>query len=319
MPGARLILNSRYFHIARAGEQADGKHVMTKDAAMGLINYVGTRESVQLNTPDQLAFPGTEPSPLNLDPLHFKPGVAEKSATKKQMDTITDLLHEIPEAKNTLEYQDYRESKTIGNASELISRAAEIGLGYAVSLGEATNLVEYVGKRPGVDRVGEHGLFSSSALVDIKQAQGEIASCKGNIWTHVISLRREDADRLGYDEQKPWRDLLMSQIDVIAKASNIPVSDLKWYSGMHNTTHHPHIHLFIFSDNLKAGRLTKQGIDEMKQSFSKVIFADERQQLYVHKTELRDEIKEKVEAILDRFDNYSAGQFVDEDLQQLCK
>lgn len=46
MSGARLILNTRYFHIARAGEQADGKHVMTKDAAMGLVNYVGTREGV---------------------------------------------------------------------------------------------------------------------------------------------------------------------------------------------------------------------------------------------------------------------------------
>ena len=319
MPGARLILNTRYFHIARAGEQADGKHVMTKDAAMGLVNYVGTRESVQLNMPDQLALPGTDPPPLNLDPLDFKPCVAEKPVTKKQMDTITDLLREIPEAKNTLEYQDYRENKTIGNASELISRAAEIGLGYAVGIGEATNLVEYVGKRPGVDRVGEHGLFSSSPQVDIKQAQEDIANCKGNIWTHVVSLRREDADRLGYDRQKPWRDLILSQVDVIAKASNIPVSELKWYAGMHNTTHHPHIHLFVYSDNPKAGHLTKQGINEMKQAFSKVIFADERQQLYVHKTEMRDEIKQKADAILFGIQNHAADQFTEQEMKQLCE
>jgi hypothetical protein len=44
MPGAKLIINSRYFHIARTGEKADGKHSMTRDAAMGLVNYVGTRE-----------------------------------------------------------------------------------------------------------------------------------------------------------------------------------------------------------------------------------------------------------------------------------
>jgi len=319
MPGARLILNSRYFHIARAGEQADGKHVMTKDAAMGLVNYVGTRESVQLNIPDQLAFPGTDPPPLNLDPLRLKPDVAEKTATKKQMDTITDLLREIPEAKNTLEYQDYRENKTIGNATELISRAAEIGLGYAVGIGEATNLVEYVGKRPGVDRVGEHGLFSSSPTVDIKQAQEDIANCKGNIWTHVVSLRREDADRLGYDRQKPWRDLILSQVDVIAKASNIPVSELKWYAGMHNTTHHPHIHLFVYSDNPKAGHLNKQGINEMKEAFSKVIFADERQQLYVHKTEMRDEIKQKADEILFGIQNYATDQFTEQEMKQLCE
>lgn len=110
MAKARLILNTRYFHIAHAGEEADGKYVMTKDAAMGLVNYVGTRESVQLNIPNQLALPGTDPPPLNLDPLHLKPGVAEKPATKKQIDTITDLLCEIPEAKNTLEYQGYQRS-----------------------------------------------------------------------------------------------------------------------------------------------------------------------------------------------------------------
>ncbi|WP_306569624.1 MobP3 family relaxase, partial [Faecalispora jeddahensis] len=319
MPGARLILNSRYFHIAHAGEQADGKHVMTKDAAMGLVNYVGTRESVQLNIPNQLALPGADSPPLNLDPLHLKPGVAEKPVTKKQIDTITDLLREIPEAKNTLEYQDYRENKTIGNATELISRAAEIGLGYAVGVGEATNLVEYVGKRPGVDRVGEHGLFSSLPQVDMKQAQEDIGSCKGNIWTHVISLRREDADRLGYDQQKPWRDLIMSQVDTIAKASNIPVSDLKWYAGMHNTTHHPHIHLFVFSDNPKAGHLTKQGINEMKEAFSKVIFADERQQLYVHKTEMRDEIKQKADTILFEIQNHATAQFNEQEMRQLCE
>ncbi|WP_329493333.1 relaxase MobL [Caproiciproducens sp. CPB-2] len=90
--------------------------------------------------------------------------------------------------------------------------------------------------------------------------QEEIAS----IWTHVISLRREDADALGYDHQKPWRDLVLQKIDVIAKASNIPVSDLHWYAGMHNTTHYPHIHLFVFTDNPKVGHLNVSGINKMK-------------------------------------------------------
>lgn len=318
MSGARLVLNSRYFHIARAGEKADGKYAMTKEAAMGLVNYVGTRESVVLNVPDQISLQGTDPPPLNLDPLKLKPEVARRPATKKQMDTITDLLREIPEAKNSLEYQDYMRDKTIGNATELISRAAEIGLGYAVGIGEATNLVDYVANRPGVDRVGGHGLFSSSSTVDIRKAQEEIADCKGNIWTHVISLRREDADRLGYDQQKPWRDLILTKVDMIAKASNIPVADLHWYAGMHNTTHHPHIHLFVFSDNPKAGRLTVQGINRMKAEFSKVIFADERRQIYVHKTELRDEIKHKVDEILSNLGANTTDQFSPKDLEKLC-
>jgi TPR repeat protein len=318
MAGARIVLNSRYFHIARAGEKADGKHAMTKDAAMGLVNYVGTRESVCLNVPDQISFYGKDGTPLNLDPLKLSAEVAARPATKKQKDTIYDLLKEIPEAKNSLEYQDYMNNKTIGNASQLISRAAEDGLGYAVDLGKAKNLIEYVGKRPGADRVGEHGLFSDSPDVDLQKAQEEIASCKGNIWTHVVSLRREDADALGYDHQKPWRDLVMQKIGVIAEASNIPVSELHWYAGMHNTTHHPHIHLFVFSDNPKAGKLTVEGINKMKQEFSKEIFAEERLHIYEHKTEMRDELKRKIESILSGIENHESDQFSKKELDVLC-
>ncbi len=103
MPGARLILNARYFHVAKAGEKADGKHAMTKDAAMGLVNYVGTRESVILNMPDQLSMSGEDVASLNLDPLKLKKEVADKPATHKQIDLLANLLKEFPEAKNSLE------------------------------------------------------------------------------------------------------------------------------------------------------------------------------------------------------------------------
>ena len=291
---------------------------MTKDAAMGLINYVGTREGVELNVPKQMKLDGTSDTPLNLDPLKLRPEVASKPVTSKQLDTIAKLLEQFPDAKKTFEYDDFKTNPTIGNASELISRAAEIGLGYAVGIGEATNLVEYVGKRPGVDCAGEHGLFSSEPNVDIKKAQEEMANCKGNIWTHIVSLRREDADALGYDHQKPWRDLVMQKVDIIAKASNIPVSELHWYAGMHNTTHHPHIHLFVFSDNPKSGKLTVQGINKMKQEFSKEIFAEERLHIYEHKTEVRDEIKSKINSILSGIENHESDQFSKKELDALC-
>lgn len=48
MPGARLIVNARYFHIARPGEAAS-KYALVPEAAAGLVNYIATRESVLLN------------------------------------------------------------------------------------------------------------------------------------------------------------------------------------------------------------------------------------------------------------------------------
>jgi len=56
----------------------------------------------------------------------------------------------------------------------------------------------------------------------------------------------------------------------------------------------------------------------MKSAFSEVIFADERQHIYTHKTELRDEIKLKVDKILDGIQTNIADQFSKEELDVLC-
>ncbi len=291
MAGARIVLNSRYIHIAQPGEKA-GKYAMTKDAAAGLAEYIGTREGVSLN--------------LNEETLN-------KNTTRNQNDIIEELLKYVPESKDTFEYRDYKDNPTVGNASEYITRASELGQFGLVDIGEATNLIEYVAKRPGAVRVGEHGLFSSSAEVDLKKVQEEISNCKGRIWTHVVSIRREDADRLGYDTQQPWRNMVLSQLDNIAKQSNIPLQNLHWYAGMHNTGHHPHIHLIVFSDNPKEGKLTAEGIKAMKAGFSQSIFHDERLHIYEQKTQLRDDIKNQIEIILDRLDTNPEKQFSDKE------
>jgi len=292
MIGARIILNSRYIHIAQPGEKA-GKFAITKDAAVGLVEYIGTREGVSLN--------------LNEDTLN-------KNMKRKQQDIIEELLEHIPESKDTFEYRDLKENPTIGNASEFITRASELGEFGFVDIGEAQNLIEYVAKRLGAVRVGEHGLFSFSAKVDLKQAQEEIGNCKVRIWTHVVSIRREDADKLGYNSQQPLRDAVLSQIDNIAKQSNIPLQNLHWYAGMHNTEHHPHIHLIVFSDNPKEGKLNAEGIKAMKTGFSQSIFHDERLHIYEQKTQLRDDIKDQIETILDRIDTNPEKQFSDQDV-----
>ena len=168
---------------------------------MGLVEYVATREGVSLNQ-------------------QLSPEVAARHATKKQEETIEGLLELVPEGKNTLEYMDYLETPTIGNASELITRISELAQMEApIDEETAGNLVEYVAKRPGAVRVGDHGLFSSYPEVDLEQAEEEIANHKGRIWTHIISLRREDADALGYNTQQPWRDLISAHVDTIAEAT----------------------------------------------------------------------------------------------------
>lgn len=63
------------------------------------------------------------------------------------------------------------------------------------------------------------------------------------VWTHIIYLKREDAERLGYDKLNSWQLLLKTKIPKIAEAMNIQMKNLVWNVGFHNEGYHPHLHL----------------------------------------------------------------------------
>lgn len=130
---------------------------------------------------------------------------------------LRDLLSDFPEAKRYLEYEDYTANPTVENASELISTIIERN---ADVIGNRQNFVGYMAMRPGVQKRGSHGLFNEKdEPIILDRVANEIANHKGNVWSHVISLRREDAIRLGYDNSEAWRQLVMRHISDIAKKS----------------------------------------------------------------------------------------------------
>ena len=53
----------------------------------------------------------------------------------------------------------------------------------------------------------------------------ELESYTGNVWTHIISLKREDAVRLGFDNAAAWRNLIRAHRNDIAAAMKIPPGD----------------------------------------------------------------------------------------------
>ncbi|MFQ9431906.1 MAG: MobP3 family relaxase [Ruminococcus bicirculans (ex Wegman et al. 2014)] len=191
--------------------------------------------------------------------------------------------------KRYLEYEDYERKPTIENAGELISTIVERN---ADVVGNRQNFVGYMAMRPGVEKRGSHGLFNErDEPIILNQAANEIAEHKGNVWSHVVSLRREDAVRLGFDNSDAWRELVKRHISNIAKTQNIPLCNLKWYAAYHDTTHHPHIHLLVYSTNPKQGFLTKAGIDKIRSAFANDIFHDDLQSIYQEQTVSRDELK----------------------------
>lgn len=214
---------------------------------------------------------------------------SELPATKKQQDFIARLLKSFPTSRELIEYEDYRERPTQGNASAFIQQTWE---NYAEAMDQKENFVDYISHRPGVQKDGEHGLWDANGKVkNLAQAVREVAEHPGNVWTPVVALRREDAERLGYDNAENWQALVNASICDIAKAYKIQPDNLRWYAAFHQKPNQVHIHMILFSADPKEGYLTKEGIREMKSVFARRIYHADRMHIYRQKDAVRQELQ----------------------------
>ena len=258
----KIIVASRYLKPAAKGTRGN------------LVKYIATRETVQKYSPKQ----------KNI------------SATENQQQLIFELLKINSDGKKLPEYSDYLKNPSKENASELLFELLEQS---ADMVADKEILVKYVAERPGAEKIGKHGLFSDSDdEIILSQAQKNIAEHQGNVWSHVISLTREVAERLGYTTPEMWRNLIMRHTDDIAKAQNIRLENLRWYAAFHNTSHHPHIHLLVYSTDIKEGFLTENGIEQIKSAFANDIFHNELYQVYKKQTDVRDKLRSEAENVM---------------------
>lgn len=244
------------------------------------VGYIATRDGVETYTSDG----------------------GEKPSTKKQIKMISQMENDFPSLKELDEYEDYQKSPTRANASALISAGIDFHLDQIVT---KENYIDYISHRPRVEKLGEHGLFSDAGVnVNLNEAVKEVGCHQGNVWTHIISLKREDASRLGYDQAKNWMALCQSKRNELANAMKISPENLRWYAAFHNEGHHPHIHMVVYSSDSKEGYLTSQGIHDIRKMFASEIFKNDLLHIYKKQTEARDELKkfsrEKMTAVIDQ-------------------
>ena len=278
----KIIVASRYLKPAAKG---------TRD---NLVKYIATRETVQKYYSKKKDIPVTE----------------------NQKQLIFELLKINSDGKKLPEYSDYLKNPSKENASELLSELLEQS---ADLIAGKEILVKYVAERPGVEKLGKHGLFSDSDNeIVLAQAQKNIAEHQGNVWSHVISLTREDAERLGYITPEMWRNLIMRHTDDISKAQNIRLENLRWYAAFHNTAHHPHIHLLVYSTDIKEGFLTENGIEQIKSAFANDISHNELYQVYKKQTDVRDKLRSEAESVMkNMLSELQNNNQVDPQLEQL--
>ena len=240
-----------------------------------LTKYISTREGVELLEDTDSSLP----------------------ATKQQQDFISRLLKMFPDTREMPEYEDYQTEHSQKNAAEFISQVQE---NYAYLLDKRENYVDYVANRPGVKKLGEHGLWNADGKVPVLQnAVDEVAHHPGNVWTPVIAIQRSDAERLGYDSADSWRALICSELDQIAKAYKILPSHLKWYAAFHEKERSVHVHLVIFSTNPSEGYLTKPAILELRSALTRQIFKDDLKNIYVQQTAYRDQLQENALEVME--------------------
>ncbi len=254
---AKLVTKFKYLKPS-AGENAGG-----------YAKYIATREGV-----DKID-----------DTMRLSP------ATIKQKQIIEKILHDFPDTKDMLEYEDYLDNETIGNASEFISRALEDN---ADTVLNTKTYADYIATRPRAEKFGTHGLFTDDGVqVKLVKVSEELNLHGGNVWTVIISLRREDAERLGYNTGVRWRDMLRTQTEALATNLKIPMENLKWFAAFHNESHHPHVHLIVYSTIENEGYLTKQGVKNLRSAFAKDIFAQDLLCIYEKQTQSRDELRKQ--------------------------
>ena len=247
---ARLIVKSPYIKCG-AGQSAGG-----------YLKYIATRERVEI-IPD------------------------DRPPTKKQEQLIAKLVKDFTDAKELMEYEDYLSHPTKATASALITLALESNWDRVQGM---EGYAKYIALRPRAERLGEHGLFGDDDAVDLAAVADELDHYTGNVWTHIISLHREDAERLGYNHAEAWRTLLRTHRNDIAAAMKIPPEDFHWYAAFHDEGNHPHVHMMAWSVNPNQAYLSKDGIRQIKSTLTNQIFRQELLHVYEQKSKSRDEL-----------------------------
>lgn len=280
---ARLIVKWRYI---KPGAPGQGEHY---------VDYIATREGVEI------------------EGEQWK----DEPATKEQEKLVNRLIADFPDCKDSFEYQDYLSAKTKYTATTFIDKAIEENVD---RIGKKENYIGYIAMRPRVEKSGAHGLFSySDEPIKLSKVAKEVGNHDGIVWTTIISLRREDAEKLGYDNLPAWKTLLRAKSQDLANAMGIPITDMKWYAAFHNESGHPHVHLVSYSTG-KEPYMTRQGLEKLKAAYAHEIFKNDLYEIYERQTEYRDELRaESKKKIAEIIRDINGKEYENETLELMLK
>lgn len=203
-------------------------------------------------------------------------------------------------------------------------------------LKENANL-NYIATRPGVmlNEGCRHGLFGrlegdeEQDALDLKETKRLMAErIKEGKVIHrcILSLRAEDALRLGIDTPEKWKALTKENVKLIAEGLGIKESDLEYAAAIHMEKEHPHVHISVWdrSSRVQEPFVHKNKTKEIRKNINHNVYKELLAEWYHEKSLSRDEMikmqKELIQGIPNaevegRFPNMR--QFNDELYQEL--
>lgn len=256
----RIIVKCHYY-----------KNNPSRKSMGGYLNYIATRDGVE----------------------KLKDEWKNAPVTEKQNELINHIVTKLPSVKSSPQYSELQNVQTRSNASEFISYSVETH----PQLLQEDSYLRYIATRPKTEKTsGKHGLFSDSDKpLDLEKEVRNLQNFEGNVFTVIVSLKREDASRLGYDCAERWRDFVRANIDMISEQYGIPKQHLKWYGAFHNESHHPHIHLLLYSTETEhPGYIKLNGINKIRSSLGTEIFRDDLRDIYDRQTKVRNKITDEM-------------------------
>ena len=167
---------------------------------------------------------------------------------------------------------------------------------------EKANL-NYIATRPGVmlNEGYRHGLFGrvegaeEQGVLDLKETKRLIQERikeKKVIYRCVISLKGEDALRLGVDTPEKWKELTKENVKLIAKGLGIKESDLEYAAAIHMEKGHPHVHVSVWdkSSRVREAFVNPKKTKEIRKDINHNVYKELLAEWYHEKGLSRDEM-----------------------------
>jgi hypothetical protein len=173
--------------------------------------------------------------------------------------------------------------------------------------------VEYIATRPGAmkDLNTCNALFgklkdmdSTEGVTNLKEFLNYIelkSKEKTCFYRATISLREEDAIRLGYLNRDKWKEMITEHIYKISEKMNLPSSSMEWVAAVHMEKGHPHLHLVYWD--------TEQGVRdffvkpataaEIRKHLLKEVFSEDFSILFKDKNEAKQAMSQKTKSFLE--------------------